>query len=539
MSITALFRKKTTQSADVSQERVGTTAPAITETCILPGREQFLGRCLAFFVGTDSLQMAVVQHKGKSRHVLDVHKIYLPSDIKDKEEKQDFISREIEGFIEEYRNRSSRIVVTLSGKETVFRTFHMPILKKSELDSAVRLEAKKQMPFPLSESIIDYRRIRKIEGVARTRYRIALQAATKRVITETLAPFNKLGILVHQVYHAHDVVGQLLKDLPNFDNNSSYTLLNVHRQYSEIAFYKGDSLEFFHITDTGSSLIPKKGSDIQLGYFAETLASEVQTSLDYYSGQYRDLSFSKIYLHGDLAYSDEIAARLKTKLGYEFIRFPVEQLKFMQNKHFSDMNTAAVCLPSLASATCNVRLANLLPVADKATHLRRKQNFYGRLSLAVIIILLIAGWLIVKNNLNTTRNSTLEATRQVEEFRNSNAYHRYNMLKSQIATTRAYLSKVQQSPSYMALNLKELSLLTPDEIRLEQFNYSKEEEGENLILKGKSVSSSIPPEVILAEYLEKLNASPFYSEAVIKRHHKYKTKNGFGIEFSLGMRGKI
>ncbi|RKX28731.1 MAG: hypothetical protein DRP47_03595 [Candidatus Zixiibacteriota bacterium] len=538
MSIAALFRKKTESTGDTPRDRVSPVAPAITETYIHPRREHFLGRYLAFFLDTDSLQMSAVQHTGKSRRVLNVNKVYIPSDITDKAARQDFLGNEIEKFIGEYRNKGARIVVTLGGNETAFRTFHMPILKKAELDSAVRFEAEKQVPFPLNDSIMDYRRIYKVTGGGKTRYRIALQVATKRTIEENLALFRKRNIVVHQVYHAHDAIGQLLEHLSDFDRNSSYTLLNINRQYSEIAFYRGTSLEFFHVTNTGSSMV-QKGSGIQLEYLAETLATEVQTSLDYYSGQYRTPSISKIYLHGDLAYSEEVTALLKTRLRYEFVKFPVEQLLFLQNKSSPYLDTAAVCLTTLASATCNVRLPNLLPATDKAVNLQRKQNFYGRLSLVVITVLLGISWLILRNNLNTIRESTLEVTRQVERFRSSKAYHHYNILKSQIAANRAYLSQAEQSKSYLALNLKELSLLTPKEIRLEQFNFNGHDQGKNMILKGRATSNTIPPEIVLAEYLEDLNASPFYSEATIKNHHKYKIKNGFEIEFSLDLRGTI
>ena len=509
----------------------------VTETKISPGQGRFFGTCLAFHLGSGSVQMAVGHHSVNGRRITSVSKTYISSDLTGVE-RQDFVRDVIEGFLAKHGNRRSQVVVSMGATETTFRTFHMPILRKAELDSAIRLEAEKQIPFPIDESILDYRRIAKISAGGRTRYRVALQAATKDKIESILAPFRDRGIKVHHVYSAHDAIGQLLKHLPDFDPEASYGLLNVNQQDSEIAFYRGTSLEFIHVSNTGSAMVGT-GSSVQYEYLGETLASEIQTSLDYYSGQYRTPIFSKIYIYGDLAYCKEIITPLRTRLGYEFLRFPTERLPFLTNSDASNLDTAAVCLSSLSTASCNVQLANLLPPEDKAEHARRKLDFWGRISLVVFVIMMSVSWTIIRIELDAIRDAALDATRQVEEFRSSEAYHHYNILKAQIASARSYLSEAQRETSYLGLSLKELSLLTPDGIYLDQFRFEQKDQSENLIITGRAVSNTIPPEVMVAEYLEALNASPFYSEVTIKRHQKTPTSDGFQIEFSLGLRGII
>ncbi|MBU8932381.1 MAG: pilus assembly protein PilM [candidate division Zixibacteria bacterium] len=538
MSIGTLFKRKADNVESDPTAGIEPIAVTVTETQISPWRNWYFGKCLAFHLETDSIQMAACHHSANSRRIIELRKVYIPSELTEATARQNFIGQAIDEFLTDHGKGKPRIAVVLGASDTAFRTFHMPILRKTELDSAIKLETEKQIPFPIDESIVDYRRVSKIAAGGRTRYRIALQASTKNRIESSLAPFHTRGIKIHQVYNSHDVIGQLLEYLPDFDSDASYVLLNVGQQHTEIAFYRGTSLEFIHVSKIGTSMAGK-GTDLQFEYLGETLASEIRTSLDYYSGQYRTPAFSKIYIYGDLTYCKEIVAPLKTRLGYEFLHFPTERFRSSGRDAFSDYDTAAVCLSSLSAAMCNVRLANLLPPEDKAQHARQRQDYWGRLSLGLITFLLAVGWWIVREDLNTIRDAALDATRQVESFRGSDAYHHYNILKGQIASTRTYLSEAQRDPSYLALSLKELSLLTPEGIYLDQFKFEHKDQNENLTITGRAISNTIPPEIMVAEYLEALNASPFYSEVTIKRHQKTSTGDGFQIEFSFGLRGII
>lgn len=535
MSIVEMFKRKTNRPPTSTE--ASSHPAAVIETQIRPRRHRFIGKRLAFLMDDDSIQMAAVIHLASSRRIAGFTKTYLPRDLGDAE-RQIFIGRAIDEFLAEYGRGRPQIVVSLGAIDSAFRTFHMPVLKKSELDSAVSFEAQKQIPFPIEQSIVGYRRLSKIVAGGRTRYRIALQAATKDKIETNLAPFRARGLLVEHVFQAQDAVGQLLELLPEYDCDASYVLLKVDHRYSEIAIYHGMSLEFIHVSSTGTSMIGQGGKS-QREHLGETLASEIQTSLDYYSGLYRSPTFSKVYVYGDLAYADEIVSGLKTHFGYEFLRFPIEQLRGLGHHDREAFESAAVCLSSLGAAACNARLANLLPPEDVALHSQRRQHFWGQLSLATMVLLLLAGWWIVRNDLSTFREAALDATRRVQEFRSTKAYHRYNVLKSQIAGTQAYLSQARKDPSYLALNLKELSRLTPSGVTLKQLRFEDNSQSENFVIKGLAVSSDMPPEVLVAEYVEALNASPFYGDVVIKRHQKSETKNGFQIEFSIGLRGIV
>lgn len=538
MSLTGLLTKKK-QIETAKEPKKPYKASTMTESIIAPKRIRFNGRCLAFSIDQSSIQMAAVRHLFRSRKIIDIRKAYIPTIDTDENAKREFINQEILSFLDEHATRNSKVIISLSGNETSFRTFLIPQMKKSELASAIQFEVKKQIPFPVENCIYDYQPIYKIADDKRIKLKIALHAATTKFIDANLSYFKDQEIDVSSVVHSHSTVGQLLRYLPDFNDNISYTLLNIGRDSSEISFYRGASLEFFHVSNNGTSMLGQTSSSTQMEYLAETLASEINTSLDFYSGQYRSQTYSKIFVHGDLCYSDEIIELLISKVGTEFERFPIEKLSFLKNQQFPDLETASVCLPALAAASCDVKIINLLPEKILTAQKIKSLDFAGRLALSALILLLAGAWWYLNDDIRTKNDRTQSLYKQVEDFRSSEAYHTYNLLKSKIATTQTYLNQAKQNPSFLSLNLKELSLITREEIHLTRLIYENKGTGDNITINGKVASSTVPPEILLAEYVENLNASPFYKDVTLARHAKHELKEGFEIEFTLSMRGTI
>ena len=538
MSLTGLFKKKKPVDPVKEPKKSFTTSP-LTESIITPKRSRFNGRCLAFSIDQSSIQMAAVRHLFNYRKIIDIRKVYIPTIDTDENTKREFINQEILSFLDEHATRKSRVIISLSGNETSFRTFLIPQMKKSELDSAIKFEVKQQIPFPVEDCIYDYQPIYKIADDKRIKLKIALHAATKKYINANLSYFKDHEINVSSIVHSHSTVGQLLRYLPNFNDNISYTLLNIGRDSSEISFYRGASLEFFHVSNNGTSMLGQTSSSTQMEYLAETLASEINTSLDFYSGQYHSQSHSKIFVHGDLCYCDEIIELLISKVGTEFERFPIEKLSFLKNQESSDLDIASVCLPALAAASCDVKMINLLPEKIITAQKVNSLDFAGRLALSALVLFLGGAWWYLSGDIRSRDEKTQSLYKQVEDFRSSDAYHTYNLLKSKIATTQAYLNQAKQNPSFLSLNLKELSLITREEIYLTRLIYENKVAGENITINGKAASPAVPPEILLAEYVENLNASPFYKDVTLVRHTKHELKEGFEIEFTLTMRGII
>ncbi len=533
-----LKRPWSKRSEDRSDEKPK-TGSAYRKELIPAGRERLRGRCLAFSISQTAIQMAAADVRGAKTTLLEIRKTYLPTDQTGPVRTDAIIDDAIDDFVGEFGKRGCRVVVCLGGNETVFRTILMPALTKRELSSAVEYAVKERVPFPIENSIFDYRPVYRITDDEQSKQELSIIAATRTAVDGTVALFRKRHIPVQKVYLSHESIGELLSYLPDFNAGKGSTLINIGRSFCEIAFYRGATLEFFHVINTGTSFLGSGSGSAGMEFLAETLATEIQTSVDYYSGQYQTLSTNTIYVYGDLAYSRELIEMLNSNLGFEFHRFPVEKLSFFtKQKQSPDLvETAAVCLPVLASVVCQTRLANLLPGEDEQLLSERKANSIGRFSLLILTILLGAGWIFLRQDVGSSENVLQSLNRQIAQFEASDIYNHYTQLQNSIAVKRAYLEQTKQEPSYLALNLKELSLITPPEIRLSRFGFEADAAPENLHLTGSVLSNDIPPEVILAEFVEELNASPFYEQVTLKKHVKKLAKEGYEIEFQIGMRG--
>ncbi|OQX71000.1 hypothetical protein B6D52_02925 [Candidatus Parcubacteria bacterium 4484_255] len=71
----------------------------------------------------------------------------------------------------------------------------LPVMKRKELDSAVRWEAKKFVPLPMKDVILDWRIIDQIEiGKKKKNYRILLTAAAKNLVQRYVEIFKKADL---------------------------------------------------------------------------------------------------------------------------------------------------------------------------------------------------------------------------------------------------------------------------------------------------------------------------------------------------------
>ena len=560
---------------DKLSPRKSKTVPNVSATPqirkVAPSEKYHLGRHLAFTVGEDSVQMAASQHWGSRVNLLDVRKEYYASyaargtdspqadvsealqqfiseqseylNVVNEKPKEDIPSADLQniiaGYVKEFGGRHPSISVTLTGRETAHRTVTLPRLKGSELATALKFEAKKQIPFPIENCWVDYRTIAVATANDRQQIRASLVAATRVAVEHQLAPFRSLGIDVCHIYHAQDVIGQLLSDLPDFEGEKLYTLIDIHRHHTEISYYRGENLEFFHVSSLGSSFLANRTDPTVFEYFAESLATEIQNSLDYYSGQFSSSQTQEIMVYGDLSYSDELINLLSDRFGFQFRRFPSGDLPYLTANSAIYEDTLAVCLPAVAAVTNHKKLANLLPPDMKALQSKRAVDRMAIAAAALLVFGLAAQWMNSATEFRAEQNRLAELQRQAEQFQASEMFSTYSHLKRKLAANQAFLEKAKELPSYLGLNLKELSRLVPPAVRLYDLDYRSGDLEHNYLISGLIFTNDTPPEVILAELVENLSASPFYENVTIERHVKRRQAGAFVIDFNLAMKGII
>ncbi|MEA3296534.1 MAG: pilus assembly protein PilM [candidate division Zixibacteria bacterium] len=538
LNLASLIRKKG-QPIDSPEADPRLGAASFSEIRLSSSRSINYGRYLAFSIDEKSVQMVTVLQYGRKTRVLDARNVPIPEDISSEEAKRDYLSGSLAEYVDRYGGWHPKVSLTVSGRDTIFRTFKMPMLKTGDLNSAIYYEAGRQLPFPVSESSFDYRCISKTTDRDKTQYRIALCASTEKYINEQLEPFHQNGIGVLKIFHTHDVIGTLLTYLPDFDEENNYTLMEVTRDYCTVSFFRGSTLVFLHHGSTGISHLGDHPDDTQLKFLAKSLAKEVNTAQDYYSGRYAGNSPDRILLFGDTAHSLNLPALLDGYTNYQFELFPIHWLEFLQNQEYSFNDTLFSCLPALAASVCRNRQFNLLPRKQKEKLARRKLFYVATASLCLLAFILIGSWALMHQKAGKSQRELNQLAEQIALITQSESYHTYMVLKQEMAVARSYLEKVKPAPSYLSLNLKELSRLTPASVRLNRLDYNPIESPYNLMLHGQATASRVPSEVILAEYVENLRASQFYDDVSITRHTKKKVGGKFIIEFQIRMRAVV
>jgi Tfp pilus assembly PilM family ATPase len=506
---------------------------------IRPTRDYSIGRRLAFTIDEDSIQMAAARHIGPQIKLLDVSKSYFTAGSVGDDNYLDFLRHTIVDYMKQFGGHRPVVSLTLTGPQTALRTVRIPKVKGSDLDAALRFEAKRQVPFPVDDCWTDHRVTEEIVNKGQHHLKASILAATKVAVSELLAPFEELGLTVASLYHTQDVIGQLLAPLPGFDPHKQYTLIDIHRRSTEISYYCGSDLEFYHVSSLGSSFLANRSDPTVFEYFAESLATEIQNSLDYYGGQFQASRVQDIYIYGDLSYTDDLISMLGERFGFNFRRFPIEHLKFVKNQNLLFHDNVAVCLPAVAAATNNYKIANLLPTALKQKQARRKADRVGIACMIFLAFLFASHWLASVAALRSGEEHLAELERQSTEFQASEMFATYNNLKRRLAANQLFINKAQETPSYFGLNLKELSKLVPQGVRLYDLGFVADAPDRNYLLSGLITTQETPPEIVLAELVENLSASPFYDDVTIERHIKRHKPEGFVIDFNLSMTGVI
>ncbi len=483
--------------------------------------------------------MAVSQHFGPKIILKDVTKIYLSKSLDTEEKKNSFINTSINDYIEQYSHLFTKFSLTISGQTTALRTFLMPALNKKALSAAIKYERKNQIPFPDENCVHDYKINSKIISKGKSKYKISLFATTYSDITNRIKRFSSgiKKINLWKIYHAQDSIGLMLRHLKEFKPDKKYTLLNQSRGYTEVSFYKGSQLQFYHINELTSAVQGGTYDTIKLNYYSETIEDQLRITFDYYNGQTNENPSREILVYGDLSYSDSLLEILGNNSSFKFTKFPISELKFLSNKKDEFNESLSASLPAMASVVCNTKSINLLPEKMVAKRKEFIQTVYSKLALGTMIVILSVAWFTMGRSTNIAKHQLEDINYSINKFKNSEAYHTYNNLKKQILNSRSYLKKTEKEPSYLSYNLKELSNLTPNQIKLIHFNFNPSKSNQNILIQGVVTSLTIPPEIILAEYTETLASSPLFDNVHIIKHVKKNKEEKFFIEFVINMQG--
>jgi len=494
------------------------------------------GTCISIYYDDSTLQLATAKCAGLRLTLHDVTKIYIPNDIHTEEARRKFLYNEIGLYTRQHGGRSNRFVLGMGGSKLAFRQLVIPGMRKKELEQAIYWEGQKRIPFELENAYYGHSFIERVISEDRDELSCAFVAIPKREMDVRVELGESLNIRFDAVYHDLEAMGQFLFHLKDFDPGRIYALMNIQRHKSVISFYRGSRLEFMHVSSVGSETLSGSGENpLAHEYFTESLVNEIHNSLDYFAGQFSNTSADIVYIYGDLCYSEELISNLSNHFGFEFRRFPSEELVRVHPNLNNHAEQIPVSLSAVALTMADGDLIDFLPPEKK----ERRDNI-RLLQTAVpvamiLIVFLLAFWSAMKLKTDIYQSQLQSANKQIELFQSSEVYNMYNVIKRQMAADSEFLNNLKAEPSILHLNLKELSRLAPAGIILDLYDLQASGVTNNLIISGKALSSDPPPEIVLAEFIARLESSPFFDKVTLSRHSKRPKGGVFAIDFQLEM----
>lgn len=524
------------QANEKVAERDTRSRAGFTEKQLSPARRLDFTKHLAFSFDDRQFRMVAVRRTGTRRNIFATESLAIPENLSEAADRQSFIADRIRLLVSRWGRGTRRVSLVLSGRETAFRSFLMPAMKGRDLRHAVGFEARKQLPFPSEHCRLGYRvTSRLVQKDGPPRLRLALHAATTDYVALQLTPFQMAGIDVHDVCHAPDITGLLLRELPdNRHAGQGCTVIDVERQACRISFYRSSALQFSLISSVGTSPLGEYPDEMRLEAFADSLIQEIQTSQDYYLGQFGQGLTSKVYLGGDTKAVEGLCKLLDRRSNLHFAPFPIEKLPISIPSDSEPRDWLGM-LPLIGAAGSAYRGVNLLPPKDLRRLSEKRVGRWVRAAAVMFGISLMAGWGVAEYRSDIMAERAHASEQRLTRLKESDVYRTYHALKRQITADQAYLDLARKVPTTFNLALKDISRIVPGSITLTSMQFLPSEPELDLSIAGIVKSSQVPPEVILAEFVADMNASPFFAGVTILRHTKDRVDGGFTLEFSLGM----
>ncbi|MCP4706576.1 MAG: pilus assembly protein PilM [candidate division Zixibacteria bacterium] len=484
--------------------------------------------------------MATVQRLGFFSRLLDVTKIYIPASIKNDDAGQNFITNKINDYVIKFGRPLTRYILGAGGQETIFRMLTLPAMPKKELHKAILWEGNKRIPFDLNNACFGYHTAAHKKKDGKTNLIVSLIAVSRKEINRMLALVAPLNIKIDTIYLNQEAIGYMLPNIVGFSAKETYAMVDIGKTSTEISYYSGMHLEFSHTSSIGTeSLSGGNNSGKTYEQFTIKLQSEIQNSLDFYAGQFSKTFSDKIFIYGDFSYSDDLILKLSDKLGLDFKRFPMDNWKSSLRIKKELLESIPPVLTSVSLAMSDYGLIEFLPPEIKEE--RATSRFYRFAAPALIIAaaVLIGHWMSLKYENNVQEFKLAETQNQIEQFKSSESFRLYNRIKQEIAHDKAILEKLKNNPTFLHLNLMELSRIVPKQIKLDLYDLKSTAIKPELFLSGKTVSNDLPPEVILAEFIARLENSPFFDKIEIKKYSKEFKNNQFILDFQIEMSAVI
>jgi type IV pilus assembly protein PilM len=254
------------------------------------------------------------------------------------------------------------IALSISGNSIIIKKLNLPLMKHEELEEQIQWEAEQHIPFDISEVEIDYNILK--EYIDSKQMDVLLVAAKKDEIQDLIEVVKEARLRPMVVDIDAFAIQNVYELNYGFSDNETIALLNVGSEFTTINIvYEGISQFTRDISNGGSliteeiqkqlqvsfeeaetykaggstdendgshEMVPKEVNDI-IETVVDSLAGEIQRSLDFYMATSNQGNIEKIFLTGGTANIPQIRSAIERRS-----RIPVELLDPFRRVYYDD-----------------------------------------------------------------------------------------------------------------------------------------------------------------------------------------------------------
>ena len=487
------------------------------------------------------------------------------------ESKKDLVQKFVKEFIAEARVKTRLARWVISGKGVFIFSLSVPFLSKKDLRGAVSIELKKRLPFQISLDNISFDyfvagQLKDEKGV--NLLQVTCIAVDNLVIAEGLEFLKEMNLRPTVINVVPDALANLIPLCLATKSNQNVAVLDIGVNASLLNFYKGDTLQFFReipvggehiskaltktiVTSTGTVNLTaedaekvKRQCGIPLEDEAETeyltdfavllgrqistmlrptleqLITELSRTFNYYTKIFRLSKIEGLYLTGGSCRLKNIEKFLLANLEGINRLERLDTLKAVKGwadvSIFKQELVMEQAAPHLGAAfgIClgNGGKVNLLPLKERIEQRLNFLMFLVKFSFPIILALgvlfytsVYIGGLRYKALIKRTAVDISSLEPIVSRIRD------YLTLKSRMDERKGLLEKaVGRQPLWGGI-LKELSIITPGQVILNEVTVTEGEQPLKIHLAGEILAKYTTLELALSQYLLALDESPFFS----------------------------
>ncbi|MEK7542328.1 MAG: type IV pilus assembly protein PilM [Patescibacteria group bacterium] len=161
------------------------------------------------------------------------------------------IAKALRGIMEEAHIQEKKAIFAISDFSSFFTTFELPRMKEQELGEAVRFEARRHVPLPLSEVVLDWQML---EKTADQHSRILLVAVPKEVINyyEEIARFADLQLIALEA----EIFGNIRSYLK--EEKEPAVLIDIGSHTTTVSVVANNLLRISHSLNVGGNTFTER-----------------------------------------------------------------------------------------------------------------------------------------------------------------------------------------------------------------------------------------------------------------------------------------